>query len=74
MCQPLRVWDYTYAVLRDRDYFDAQDVVPRALAHAPQTFWKSLSPIMPTFVWVATPGERAPAGRGARVDPVRVRD
>lgn len=72
MCRPLRVWDYTYAVLGDRSFFDAQDVVPRALARAPRAFWTVLEPIMPTFIWVATPGTRAPAGRRTRVPPVRV--
>jgi SAM-dependent methyltransferase len=72
MVRPLRVWDYTYAILRDRDHFSAEDVVPAALSGAPLPFWKALTPIMPTFMWVATPGEARPAGQPTRVPPSRV--
>jgi SAM-dependent methyltransferase len=72
MCRPLHVWDYTYATLRDRDYFDAQDVVPRALARAPLGFWKALEPIIPTFIWVGTPGDMRPGGPPTRVPPTRI--
>lgn len=74
MCRGLNVWDYTYAVLRDRDYFQADDVVPGPLAHAPRAFWRSLQAIIPTFVWVATPGSNAPAGPKTRLAPVRLEE
>ncbi len=72
MCRPLNLWDYTYAVLADRDQFAATDVVPRALARAPRLLWRAVRPIMPTFLWVGTPGSRLPAGRPSRVAPERI--
>jgi SAM-dependent methyltransferase len=74
MCRPLRVWDYTYAVLGDRDYYEAHDVVPAALSRAPQVVWKALAPIMPTFLWVATPGSGTPSGPATRIAPTRIED
>jgi SAM-dependent methyltransferase len=72
MLRPLNLWDYTYTILADRDAFDADDIVPRSLARAPRSFWRALQPIMPTFVWVGTPGTASPAGPTTRVAPARV--
>jgi SAM-dependent methyltransferase len=72
MCRGLSIWDYTYAVLGDATAFDATDVVPRRLSRAPSVFWRSLQPIMPTFVWVGTPGEDVPRGPKVRVEPRRI--
>lgn len=74
LCEGLRIWDYTFAVLRDRDYFQAEDVVPDALARAPLAFWKALQPVMPTFLWIATAGTQEPVGTGPRLAPARVED
>lgn len=72
MCRPLHLWDYTYTILGDRDAFDAADVVPAALARAPRLFWRALQPILPTFVWIGTPGTTQPAGPATRVAPARL--
>jgi len=72
MCRPLNLWDYTYAILGDRDAFDADDVVPKSLAKAPRFFWRAFQPILPTYVWIGTPGTAAPAGPATRVAPVRL--
>lgn len=72
MCRGLTIWDYTYAVLADAQGFDATDVVPRGLRRAPAWFWRSLQAIMPTFLWVGTPGTDQPRGPAVRVSPTRL--
>jgi 2-polyprenyl-3-methyl-5-hydroxy-6-metoxy-1,4-benzoquinol methylase len=72
MCEGLNVWDYTYTVLTQSQKFAADDMVPRRLSSAPVWFWKSLAPIIPTFIWVGTPGSRRPAGPATSVPPVAV--
>lgn len=72
MCQGLQMWDYTYTVLTDSEYFHATDMVPPRLANAPTSFWKAFAPVMPTFVWIGTPGQRIPGGRETRQPPTRV--
>lgn len=71
MCQGLTVWDYTYTVLTDSKRFNAQDVVPGPLASLPGAAWKLITPVIPTFVWVGTPGTRRPAGPLTTVEPSR---
>jgi ubiquinone/menaquinone biosynthesis C-methylase UbiE len=69
LCRGLRVWDYTYTVLAEPVRFGADDVVPTRLAAAPPALWTALTPIIPTFVWVGTPGTDAPRGARTRVAP-----
>ena len=68
----LKVWDYTYTVLSDSEKFHASDLVPARLATAPPRLWRMLAPIMPTFIWVATPGDLTPAGEPTRQAPRRL--
>lgn len=72
MCSGLNIWDYTYPVLADASRFEADDMVPARLRNAPLGFWKALAPIIPTFVWVGTPGDRKPAGDPGRVAPRQI--
>jgi len=69
MCEGLNVWDYTYSVLTQSRKFAADDMVPGCLSSAPACFWRSLAPIIPTFIWVGTPGSRRPAGPATKVPP-----
>ena len=69
LCRGLRVWDYTYTVLGDPARFGAGDMVPARLAGAPPVLWRALAPVIPTFVWVGTPGPAAPGGPATRVRP-----
>jgi 2-polyprenyl-3-methyl-5-hydroxy-6-metoxy-1,4-benzoquinol methylase len=69
MCAGLKVWDYTYTVLAQSKDFSADDMVPRPLVAAPLALWKAVSPVMPAFVWVGTPGDRSPSGSERRVPP-----
>ncbi|MEO6880692.1 MAG: class I SAM-dependent methyltransferase [Mycobacteriaceae bacterium] len=62
MCSGLQVWDYTYTVLSESVRFGADDMVPRRLAEAPPQLWRALQPVIPTFIWVGTPGGSRPAG------------
>ena len=72
MCRGLRIWDYTYTVLAESGRFGADDMVPAPVAAAPPALWKAVAPILPTFVWVGTPGTAVPRGAAARVPPARV--
>jgi SAM-dependent methyltransferase len=72
LCRGLTVWDYTYTVLGEPARFHADNMVPTRLAGAPSMLWKALSPIIPTFVWVASTGGGQPAGGPTRVPPARV--
>jgi 2-polyprenyl-3-methyl-5-hydroxy-6-metoxy-1,4-benzoquinol methylase len=69
MCVGLRVWDYTYTVLTDSREFGADDMVPARLASAPPMIWRMAAPVIPTFIWVGTPGARQPTGPVTRVSP-----
>jgi SAM-dependent methyltransferase len=71
----LNVWDYTDTVLADPVGFAAQDVVPAPLDKLPTAAWRVGRPLMPTFIWVGTKGEQAPAGspgKPAKVPPRRL--
>jgi 2-polyprenyl-3-methyl-5-hydroxy-6-metoxy-1,4-benzoquinol methylase len=69
MCVGLNVWDYTYTVLNQPGDFAADDLVPGPLKSAPPALWRVLSPIIPTFIWVGTPGLARPAGPHTIVEP-----
>jgi SAM-dependent methyltransferase len=72
MCGGFQVWDYTYPVLAQPERFVADDLVPRRLRGAPLGFWRAISPVLPTFIWVGTPGRRQPEGPPLAVNPARV--
>ena len=72
MCCDLQLWDYTYTVLSASKEFDATDMVPPKLEKTPPAVWRALAPIMPTFIWVGTPGDRSPAGWQTRQPPTRL--
>jgi ubiquinone/menaquinone biosynthesis C-methylase UbiE len=65
----LRIWDYTYTVLAEPARFHADDMVPDFVAGAPSALWHVLSPVMPAFIWVGTPGTAAPRGPVTRIAP-----
>ena len=72
MCAGLHVWDYTYSVLTNSQMFAAEDMVPRRLHSAPSAFWRALSPIIPTFIWLGTPSLSEPQGPRLSTPPTRV--
>ena len=69
LCRGLRVWDYTYTVLAEPARFSTADMVPGPLRSAPPALWQALTPVLPTFIWVGTPGTDAPRGPRTRVAP-----
>jgi hypothetical protein len=73
MCSGLTVWDYTYTVLCDPERFHALDVVPRPLRRVPRVAWRIFQPVLPTFIWIGTLGNRRPAAQPTRQPPARVR-
>jgi len=72
MCGGMHVWDYTYTVLAQPEQFAADDLVPRRLRGAPLAFWRAVSPVIPTFIWVGTPARSEPQGPRLDVNPARV--
>ena len=73
MCAGLSVWDYTFTVLTASRDVAAADLVPGPLASAPPSFWRALTPVLPTFIWVGTPGDRRPLGPECTAPPALVR-
>jgi len=69
----LTVWDYTYTVIADPVGFAAEDVVPRAVARLPLPLVRLASPLLPTYIWVASKSSRGPRGRPTTVPPRPVR-
>ncbi len=72
MCDGLTLWDYTYTVLSHSERFAAQDMVPRRLAKLPGRFWHTLAPIMPTFIWLGSVGDRQPATAVTKEPPKKI--
>ena len=68
----LTVWDYTFAVMSDPARFAAGDVVPGPVARLPEPALRALTPLIPTYLWVATVGDSHPAGPPLPVAPSRV--
>ena len=73
LCRGLDVWDYTYTVLCQPAEFAADDMVPTRLATAPPQFWKALTPLIPTYIWLGTKSGTAPAGGPTRCPPIHFR-
>jgi ubiquinone/menaquinone biosynthesis C-methylase UbiE len=69
MSTGLHLWDYTYTLLADSERFAATDLVPGPLRSASPLLWRLTAPVIPTYVWVGTPGQRAPQGTATRVPP-----
>ena len=74
MCRGLQLWDYTYTALSESRRFAATDMVPAKLENLPPAVWRSLGPIIPTFIWVGTSGTSRPAGAPTRQPPTQWTD
>jgi SAM-dependent methyltransferase len=70
MLSDFQVWDYTFSVIAEPDRFHGQDDLPGPVAKLPEQAVRTLRPIIPTFLWVATKTPRPPAGP-ALVSPAR---
>jgi SAM-dependent methyltransferase len=57
------VWDYTLPVIRERVEFHSGDEVSPRLSRLPVPVLRAAMPIVPTFIWLASPGSLEPQGR-----------
>jgi SAM-dependent methyltransferase/uncharacterized membrane protein YbhN (UPF0104 family) len=67
------VWDYTYSIIREPSSFDSDDMVPGPVSSLPTAALKALTPILPTYIWVATNSPAQPAGPTLLAPPERVK-
>jgi ubiquinone/menaquinone biosynthesis C-methylase UbiE len=63
------VWDYTFSVIREPDQFASGEVVPGPLSSMPTAALKPLTPLVPTYIWIATKSDHGPRGRSLRTPP-----
>ena len=70
MVGDLAVWDYTWTVISEPDRFAARDMIKGALARIPVPALRALAPVVPTYIWLATPGFQRPRGGAAVSEPV----
>ena len=69
MLSGFTVWDYTLPVIRDPQAFCSGDNVAALAARVPTAVLRAAMPIIPTFIWVASPGPTRPAGPALRQQP-----
>jgi len=69
LCAGLHVWDYTWAVVADPQRFAAGDTVPAWFRSVPDIVLRAASPLVPTYLWVATTTPRSPKGPMLDVPP-----
>ena len=70
MVGDLAVWDYTWTVIADPDRFAARDMIKGPIARIPVRLLRLLAPVVPTYIWLATPGEGRPRGGSVASEPV----
>ena len=72
LCAGLHVWDYTLSLLAEPARFAARDAVPGWASRIPSALLRALLPIVPTYIWVATPTPARPLGPPLAVPPTQV--
>ena len=70
MVGDLAVWDYTWTVIADPDRFAARDMIKGPIAKVPVRLLRLLAPVVPTYIWLATPGDGKPRGGPVASEPV----
>ncbi|SDQ88600.1 class I SAM-dependent methyltransferase [Thermostaphylospora chromogena] len=81
MVRGFHVYDYTLPVLATPERFAGGELFPgvagravrAVLGAAPRPVLRALLPVVPTYLWVATKGERRPAGPVLPQPPEKVR-
>lgn len=63
------VVDYTLPVLGDAGAFSGTDTVPGVVSRLPERALAATVPLVPTYIWVASPAPLRPAGPRLRIDP-----
>ena len=66
------VLDYTLPVLAEPATFAGDDMVPGVVSRLPEQVLAATMPLVPTYVWVASPSPLSPAGAPLRVAPRQV--
>ena len=66
------VLDYTLPVLAEPATFAGDDMVPGLVSRLPEQVLAATMPLVPTYVWVASPSPLSPAGAPLRVAPRQV--
>ena len=72
MLTGFEVWDYTFSVMAEPDRFRSDADMPGPVAKLPVRTLKTLRPILPTFLWVATKSANGPRGPRLIEPPRRV--
>ncbi|WP_299924008.1 class I SAM-dependent methyltransferase [uncultured Nocardioides sp.] len=72
MCSEFVIWDYTLPVLSHPDLFGARDMITPTMDRIPPRAWRTLVPVLPTYIWVLTPGDRQPGGTRTNPPPRRL--
>ena len=72
MLPGFEVWDYTFSVMAEPDRFRSHGDMPGPVAKLPMRALKTLRPILPTFLWVATKSVSGPKGPQLIEPPRRV--
>jgi SAM-dependent methyltransferase len=70
MVGDLAVWDYTWTVISDPERFAAKDMIKGPVARIPVRLLRLLAPVVPTYIWLATPGDAKPRGGPVASEPV----
>ncbi|HEX8497597.1 MAG TPA: methyltransferase domain-containing protein [Actinomycetales bacterium] len=63
------VLDYTLPVLGDPSAFAGDDMVPGLVSRLPEKALAATIPLVPTYIWVASPSALTPAGPALRIAP-----
>lgn len=63
------VLDYTLPVLAQPAAFAGEDLVPGPVSHLPESVLAAMLPLLPTYLWVASPSPLVAAGPQLRVGP-----
>jgi SAM-dependent methyltransferase len=70
MVGDLAVWDYTWTIVAEPDRFGARDMVKGTMAKVPFRALRLMAPVVPTYIWIATPGYQRPRGGPTVSEPV----
>ena len=67
------VWDYTFSIVREPQRFSSGDLVRGGLSSLPSAVLRPMTPLIPTYIWMAAKADVAPRGAALRTRPMRVR-
>lgn len=65
----LHVWDYTWTVIAEPQRFSADDMLRGPMTRVPLWVLRLMSPVVPTYIWVATTAPAQPRGPAPATPP-----